>query len=49
MGQTVPRDDLVVNGANNDEHTLITNDDDDDDESTRKLKSLEIRKPLDFT
>jgi hypothetical protein len=43
----VPRDDLVVNGTN-DDHPLIQNDNLNDDNDQQETASLEIRKPLDL-
>jgi len=43
----VPRDDLVVNGTN-DDHPLTQNDKLDDDNDQQETASLEIRKPLDL-
>jgi hypothetical protein len=46
---TVPRDDLIVNGAN-DYHPLTepTNNNLNDDNDQQETASLEIQKPLDF-
>jgi hypothetical protein len=43
----VPRDDLVVNGTN-DDHPLTQDDKLNDDNDQQETASLEIRKPLDL-